>query len=361
MIRNNLKQSNLPVIGITVGDINGVGPEVILKSLSDSRILRFFTPVIYGSVKVLNYYGNRLGLNLSFNSVRTVDHVKEKKVNVIECWTNDVVVTPGEDNKVGGDCALRSLRKASDDLVKKKIAAIVTAPINKNNIQGENFKFPGHTEFFTSLDKENHESLMLLCSEGLRVGVVTGHIPLSEVEKNLTKELLRHKIRILLDSLKKDFSIQKPKIAILGLNPHAGENGLLGTQEEDVILPVIKDFKRKAELVFGAFPSDGFFGKGEYQKFDGVLGMYHDQGLIPFKTLSFGQGVNFTSGLDLVRTSPDHGTAYDIAGKGVANEGSMREALYLALDIVRNRDVNEAGDERAAIKKKYNGMDLYQK
>ena len=340
MTHNNLKRNALPLIGITIGDTNGIGPEVILKTLSDHRILNFFTPIVYGSVKVLNYYSKRINFNYNFNYniIKSVHQAREKKINVIECWNREVEVNPGVDNKTGGDCALRALRKSSEDLRRNGIQAVVTGPINKNNIQGENFNFPGHTEFFTALDKENKESLMLLCSEDLRVGVATGHVPLHDVEKNLTKEVLRHKISIFLSSLQTDFAIQKPKIALMGLNPHAGEGGLLGEQEENIILPVIREFKEKGFLVYGPFPADGFFGKGQYAKFDGVLGMYHDQGLIPFKTLSFGQGVNYTSGLSFVRTSPDHGTAYDIAGKGIADENSMRKAIYLALGIIRSRE-----------------------
>jgi 4-hydroxythreonine-4-phosphate dehydrogenase len=324
-----------PVIGLTLGDFNGIGPEIIIKTLTDARILKICIPVVYGSYKVLSKYKKITETEeVVFNSIRNMEGLNPKKINLITCWEEDFEVSPGKVTEQAGKCALISLEKASEDLFAGKIDAVVTAPINKNNIQSENFKFPGHTEYFT--EKAGiKDSLMLLVSENLRVGVVTGHIPLAEVKTQLTKEKLISKINVMYKSLKNDFGIQKPKIALLGLNPHAGESGLLGKEEQELMIPLIEELKNKGILIFGPFPSDGFFGMHHYKKFDGVLAMYHDQGLIPFKTLAFDSGVNYTAGLPVVRTSPDHGTAYDIAGKNIASESSFREAMYLACDIVK--------------------------
>jgi 4-hydroxythreonine-4-phosphate dehydrogenase len=324
-----------PVIGLTLGDFNGIGPEIIIKTLTDARILKICIPVVYGSYKVLSKYKKITETEeVVFNSIRNMEGLNPKKINLITCWEEDFEVSPGKVTEQAGKCALISLEKASEDLFAGKIDAVVTAPINKNNIQSENFKFPGHTEYFT--EKAGiKDSLMLLVSENLRVGVVTGHIPLAEVKAQLTKEKLISKINVMYKSLKNDFGIQKPKIALLGLNPHAGESGLLGKEEQELMIPLIEELKNKGILIFGPFPSDGFFGMHHYKKFDGVLAMYHDQGLIPFKTLAFDSGVNYTAGLPVVRTSPDHGTAYDIAGKNIAIESSFREAMYLACDIVK--------------------------
>jgi len=324
-------------IGITLGDINGIGPEVVIKTLASFKTTKNVTFSIYGHGKVLSHYKSILNIeNFSFYQFKEGDHLNQQKANAINCWEDHIDVKPGEDNADGGKCALASLTKAVEDLKSGQIHGLVTAPINKNNIQSDDFKFPGHTEFLTK-NFEAKDSLMFLCSENLRVGVVTGHIPLSQVSEAITKERLESKINLMLNSLKNDFGISKPKIAVLGLNPHAGENGLLGREENEVISPVIEEFKEQGHLVFGPFPADGFFGNNSYTKFDGVLGQYHDQGLIPFKALAFENGVNFTAGLSIVRTSPDHGTAYNIAGKGIANESSFRAALYMAIDVVRSR------------------------
>lgn len=326
-----------PIIGITIGDINGIGPEIIIKSLSDARLLRFFTPVIYGSSKVLSYYKKAVKANeFNYTQPKSDGSFNDKKINVVNCWNELVDIQVGAVTKEAGHCAFLAIQQASDDLKAGHLDAIVTAPINKSNIQGEDFQFPGHTEYFTQ--KFNApESLMLLVSGKLRVGVVTGHIPIKDVSNQLSKELIIKKLNILAHSLKKDFGILKPKIAVLGLNPHAGEEGLLGDEEKDIVTPAINVLKEKGKLVFGPFPADGFFGMAQYKNFDAVLAMYHDQGLIPFKTLAFENGINFTAGLSAIRTSPDHGTAYDIAGKNLANETSFREALYLACDIIKNR------------------------
>jgi 4-hydroxythreonine-4-phosphate dehydrogenase len=332
-----INNSDRPVIGLTIGDFNGIGPEVIIKTLTDPRILKICIPVVYGSYKVLSKYKKITEAEeIIFNSIRNIEGLNPKKINLITCWEEDFEVSPGKVTEQAGKCAFISLEKASDDLFSGKIDAVVTAPINKNNIQSADFKFPGHTEYFT--EKAGiKDSLMLLVSENLRVGVVTGHIPLSEVKSQLTKEKLISKINVMYKSLKNDFGIQKPKIALLGLNPHAGENGLLGKEEQELMVPLLEELKSKGILIFGPFPADGFFGMHHYKKFDGILANYHDQGLVPFKTLAFESGVNYTAGLPVIRTSPDHGTAYDIAGKNIANEGSFREAMYLACDVVKSK------------------------
>lgn len=327
-----------PVIGITIGDINGIGPEVIIKTFADSRMLRICTPIIYGSTKVLAYYKKALQLEeFNYSQSKDPDQFHSRKINVVNCWGDMVEINTGTVTTEAGTSAYQALEKACEDLKNGHLDGIVTAPINKNNIQNEKFKFAGHTEYLTQYFGSK-ESLMFLISGNLRVGVVTGHIPLQEVSKTITKELIISKIELMASSLIKDFGILKPKIAVLGLNPHAGEEGLLGQEEIEIIKPAIEICKSKGMLVFGPFPADGFFGTNQYQKVDGVLAMYHDQGLIPFKTLAFDSGINFTAGLSVVRTSPDHGTAYDIAGKNLASENSMREAVYLACDIVKNRE-----------------------
>lgn len=326
-----------PVLGISLGDINGIGPEVVIKALADDRILSMITPVIYGSSKVLSYYRKAMRINeFNYHQIHEGQRAHPDKVNVVNCWQEMIEITMGQETPEGGRAALLALQKATQHLQEGVIEGIVTAPINKNNIQTDEFRFPGHTEYFTETFRAK-DSLMLLCSENLRVGVVTGHIPLSRVAENLTAEKLRSKLLILDKSLRQDFGIGKPRIAVLGLNPHAGEGGLLGNEEQEIIVPVLNELKEKGKLLFGPFPADGFFGNGQFKKFDGILAMYHDQGLIPFKTLAFESGVNFTAGLTIVRTSPDHGTAYDICGKNLASEQSIREAIYLACDIIKQR------------------------
>ena len=326
-----------PRIGITIGDLNGIGPEVIIKSLRDSRLLNYITPVIYGSTKALSYYRKNLHLeDFQFGSVKDDQQFNEKKVNVVNCWSEMIEIRTGVATNESGKAAWMAIQKSVEDLKKGIIDAIVTAPINKNNIQSKEFNFPGHTEYFTDAF-EVKDSLMLMATDTLKVGVVTGHIPLKEVSKYITEDRLTSKLNILEGALKNDFGISKPKIAVLGLNPHAGEKGLLGKEDDDIIHPVIKKLKDSGKLIFGPFPADGFFGKGEYKKFDAVMAMYHDQGLIPFKTISFQQGVNYTAGLPIIRTSPDHGTAYSIAGQNTADESSMRTAIMMAYDIYKNK------------------------
>ena len=325
-----------PIIGITLGDVNGIGPEVVIRALSDSRILNFFTPVIYGSSRVLSYYKKLIDIDFNYSQVKEEHNFIPKKNNVVNCWSETLDLTPGTENKIGGVAAWKSLKVASRDLKDGFIDAIVTAPINKANIQSDEFKFPGHTEFFADLFKTK-EYLMFMVSDKLRIGVLSGHIPLSEVSEKVTKEALENSLNAMEKSLKFDFGISKPKIAVLGLNPHAGEDGLLGEQEEKIIKPTVLNFRKLGKLFFGPFPSDGFFGSKEYKKYDATLAMYHDQGLIPFKSISFGSGVNFTAGLPVVRTSPDHGTAYAIAGKNEASAESMIAALMMTLEIIKNR------------------------
>ncbi len=328
-----------PIIGITVGDLNGIGAETIIKSLSDNRLLKIMTPVVYGSTKVLSYYRKVMGLEpFNHHPVNNNFEVHTKKINVKNCWQDTVEINPGEITNDGGKYAFIALEAATQDLKEGKIQALVTAPINKKNIQSDKFNFVGHTEYLNEkFNEDQKDCLMLLISEQLKVGVVTSHIPLAAVKKNLSKQKIIDKLLILNHSLKKDFGTIKPKIAVLGLNPHAGEDGLIGNEEKEIIIPALEEVKKQGKLVFGPFPADGFFGKMEYQKYDAVLAMYHDQGLIPFKTIAFEEGVNFTSGLPVVRTSPDHGTAYGIAGKNKASGASMTQAIFQAVDILKSR------------------------
>ena len=331
------KEKHKPVIGMTIGDINGIGPEVIIKSLQNPQILNHITPVIYGSTKSLSYYKNILDIEeFSYVQVQEQRSFHPEKINVINCWEDALEINPGSSTKEAGNAAFTAIQKAAKDLKNKTIHAVVTAPINKSTIQSEAFKFAGQTEYFTEV-LHAKDSLMLLCSENLRIAVVTGHIPIKEVSKSITKEKLESKLKILFQSLNSDFGIIKPKVAVLGLNPHAGEKGLLGSEDEQILLPAISEYKSKGHLCFGPFPADGFFGTRGYQKYDAVLAMYHDQGLIPFKTIAFDSGVNYTAGLPAIRTSPDHGTGYDIAGKNKASEQSFRQAIFTALDILKNR------------------------
>ncbi len=337
-MRETTNKKENPLIGITMGDINGIGPEVILKSLRDNRILKQFTPVIYGSGKVISFYRKAMNLdNFNYQQIPDIGKVVPRKINVINVWNESFEIRPGEPNKQGGAYAVKSLQAAVEDLKVGQLDAMATAPLSKELVQSEEFSFPGHTEYLTQ-EAGATESLMFLVSNTLRVGVVSGHIPLSEVSHYVTKERLKTKLKLLIKSLQKDFAIKKPRVAVMGLNPHAGENGLLGSEEEEVIIPVIKELKKENHLIMGPFPSDGFFGQGSFKQFDGILAMYHDQGLIPFKTLAFEEGVNFTAGLPFVRTSPDHGTAFGIAANFEADETSFRNALYLANDVARNRN-----------------------
>lgn len=332
-----MEEINKPVVAVTLGDVNSIAPEVIIKALDDARVLKMMTPVVYGSGKVLSYYRKALNIkDFNYFQLSKLEDVSHKKLNVLNLWEETINISMGESSAEAGKYAFLSIKHATEDAMAGKVDAIVTAPINKNNIQSDDFKFAGHTEYLTQMAKAE-DSLMLLVDGDLKVGVVTGHIPVNLISKKITTEKINKKLAILEKSLRQDFGISKPKIAVLGLNPHAGDGGLIGQEEDEIISPVIQQWKDKGKLVFGPFPADGFFGNALYKNFDAVLAMYHDQGLIPFKTLAFSSGVNFTAGLPFVRTSPDHGTAFDLTGKGEADETSMRQALFLAIDIVKNR------------------------
>jgi 4-hydroxythreonine-4-phosphate dehydrogenase len=336
-----MNESTKPIIGISLGDYNGIGPEVILKCLKDNQLSSICTVIVYGSMRILNRHRQLLDMkDWTLFGIQKAEQANPKMTNVITCWMNsEEEVQPGKVTPEAGRGAYESLKRATEDLKAGLIDALVTAPINKNNIQNDTFKFPGHTEYLGSVFNVA-EPLMFMVSDKLRVGVVTGHIPLNEVSKNISKQKIINKLQAINQSLKTDFGIRKPRIAVLGLNPHAGENGLLGKEEQEIIEPAIKELKNKGQMIYGPFPSDGFFAAQTFQKFDAVLAMYHDQGLIPFKSIAFEDGVNFTAGLPAVRTSPDHGTAYDIAGKNEADPSSMLHAIYAAIDIARVRKDN---------------------
>ncbi len=326
-------------VGISQGDINGIGYEVILKTLSDERILELCTPVIYGSSKVAIYHRKALNMpNISFNSIRSAENIAENANNMVEVMQDEnPKIELGVKSEYAGKAALVALQRATEDLKSGLIDALVTAPINKHAIQGDEFVFPGHTEYLEANIGDGNKSLMILFNDRLRVALVTTHAPIAKLSEQITVESIIEKLTIFNQSLTKDFGIVKPKIAVLSLNPHAGEDGLLGDEEQNVITPAINRAYDAKICCFGPFAADGFFGSGQYKNFDGVLAMYHDQGLAPFKTLAMDSGVNFTAGLPFVRTSPDHGTGFDIAGKGEASEDSFREAIYAAIDIHRNR------------------------
>lgn len=336
-------------VGISVGDLNGIGLEVVLKTLSDNRINELCIPVVFASKKVIQVHSKALHLSLpAFHYTDDLSKLKASQTNVFECWEEDVKIEFGKENPEIGAYAHLSLKKAGEALKKGEVDVLLTAPINKKSIQAADFNFPGHTEYLQNLD-EAEDSLMLMLSDRARIGVVTGHIPLKEVAEKITSDLILKKLTILNKSLKEDFGIKKPKIAVMGLNPHAGDNDLLGKEESDIIIPSIQQAKSIGIMAIGPFAADGFFGSSNYKNFDGILAMYHDQGLIPAKSFSFGDGVNFTAGLSFVRTSPDHGTAFEIAGKGEANETSFRNALYRSIDIIKNRRLNKELEEGALV------------
>jgi len=337
MIRTSENENRIAV-GITHGDINSISYEVIIKACLDQRITELFVPIVYGTSKAASYHRKMLNIpDFSFNIIRSADQASPKKANLVNLSDKEVKIEMGESTVAAGEMALLSINAAVEDLKKGLIDVMVTAPVNKHNVQESMQQaFTGHTGYLA--EKFGVSSyLMLMVGENVRIGVITEHIPLDQVAKTITQTLILDKIRILEDSLRKDFDIRKPRIAILGLNPHAGDDGLIGNQEKEVIIPAIKSAQQKGQLVFGPYPADGFFASSGYKQFDAVLAMYHDQGLIPFKTLNFENGVNFTAGLPYVRTSPAHGTAYDIAGKDQASPDSMRAAMYLACEIFKNR------------------------
>lgn len=334
-------ENKLIRVGITHGDINGVGYEVILKTFGDNRITELCTPIIYGSSKVAAYHRKVLDLpQVSMSVISKAEDAGENRVNIINCVDDETKVELSQSTAIAGEAAYRSLEAAVNDLKRGLIDVLVTAPINKNNIQNTHFTFPGHTEYLEEcFGNHENKALMILMKDELRVALVTGHIPLSEVASKITKEAIVEKLLLFNQSLIQDFGVIKPRIALLSLNPHAGDRGLIGKEEETIILPAMEEAEKKGVMSFGPYPSDGFFGASMYDEFDGVLAMYHDQGLAPFKVLAMKDGVNFTAGLSIVRTSPAHGTAYDIAGKNMASEDSFRQALYVALDVYRSRNL----------------------
>ena len=328
---------NKPVIGFSCGDINGIGPEIIIKTVGDARLLEICTPVIFASNKVINFYRKSLTeIAFNFLSLKDLSKINHRQINLYNCWEEEVPVNPGILNEIGGRYAIKSLTAAAQALKDDKISALVTAPIHKKNVQSADFNFTGHTPYLQNLFEAN-DVVMLLTAENLKVALVTEHIPIKEITQHITRENIFNKIKILHASLQKDFGIDKPKIALLGLNPHAGDEGLVGKEEEEIIKPAIKEAKQNNMLVVGPFSADAFFARRQYHKFDTVLAMYHDQGLIPFKSLSIGEGVNFTAGIKGIRTSPDHGTAFDIAGQNKADESSFRAAIFTCIDIINSR------------------------
>ena len=330
------------IIGITHGDINGIGYEVMLKTLADNRMLETFVPVIYGSSKVAAYHRKNLDIQgLNLNVVNSIEEINLKRVNIVNCVDDEIKVELGTSTEDAGKAALIALERATEDLQNGALQALVTAPINKKNIQSGTFKFPGHTEYLEQKFGSTTPALMMLVNDVMRVAVVTGHIPVNSIATELTEKLIVDKLTVLNASLKKDFNIDRPRIAVLGLNPHAGDEGVIGNEEKTVIIPAMKKAEAQGIVCAGPYPADGFFGAGNFSRFDAVLAMYHDQGLIAFKTVSMDTGVNYTAGLPVIRTSPDHGTAYDIAGKNLASEESFRQALYLAYDVYQNRKWNE--------------------
>ena len=324
-------------VAITQGDTNGVGYEVILKVFSDPNILELCTPIIYGSPKIASYHRKALNLEVPYTIINHAEEARDGRVNLLACFDDEIKIEIGQPSQEAGAAALKALDRAMTDYRSELYDVLVTAPINKATIQSPGFHFPGHTEYIETSVGEGEKALMILMNETLRVALVTTHLPIKDIAKAITKEGIIEKATIFHKALKRDFRISSPRIAVLSLNPHAGDNGLLGSEEKDIILPAIEELADKGIQAFGPFAADGFFGSGAYDHFDGVLAMYHDQGLAPFKTIALESGVNYTAGLPIVRTSPDHGTAYDIAGKGIADENSMRQAIFTAIDVFRNR------------------------
>jgi len=342
-------QHQRPVIGVSIGDLNGIGPEVVIKAFSDPRILELCTPVIFASNKLINFYRKSVPeVNLSYQIIKDFSRISHKQIHIFQVWEEELAITPGQLTDLGGKYAVKSLVAAVQALKENKIQGLVTAPIHKKNTQSPEFDFTGHTPYLKAVYGAN-DVVMLMTSQNFRIALLTEHIPLSEVAKHITREAILSKLNVLNQSLIKDFGIDKPKIAVLGLNPHAGDEGLIGREEEDIIKPAIKDAKHNM-LVMGPYSADAFFARGHHQKFDAVLAMYHDQGLIPFKSFAVGEGVNFTAGIAGIRTSPDHGTAHDIAGKNKADASSFITAVYECIDII-NRRQEYADNRRNPLKK----------
>jgi 4-hydroxythreonine-4-phosphate dehydrogenase len=344
-----------PIIGISVGDLNGIGTELIIKTFSDHRLLELCTPLVFASNKLINFYRKFTPeINMNYQITKDFTRIAHKQVNIYNCWEEEIAIVPGQLTDIGGSYAVKSLVAAVEALRDKKIQGLVTAPIHKKNTQSPSFDFTGHTPYLKHAFKAN-DVLMLMVSDNFRVGLVTEHVPVKDIAQHITREAILSKLNILRDSLMKDFGIDKPRIAVLGLNPHAGDEGLIGKEDEEIIKPAIKDAKHNM-LVFGPYSADAFFARGYHSRFDAVLAMYHDQGLIPFKSLASGEGVNYTAGLPMVRTSPDHGTAFDIAGKNKADNASFISAIYTCIDIIRNRQ--EYQDNRSNPMKKMGAVVL---
>ncbi len=326
-------------VGISIGDLNGIGPEIILKTFSDNRMFEFCTPVVFGSTKALSYYRKALNLNVQFYGIGHLNNMAPRRLNVLNMWRDVINIQMGKPDPVTGRYAVESFVRAVEALKNDEIDVLVTAPINKHTVQSEDFDFPGHTDYLAQAFGQ--PALMFMISDELKVSLVTDHLPLRHVSTQITAERIKDKIRMTHRSLQLDFGIEKPKIAVLALNPHAGDHGLIGKEDTDIIAPAVQTLFEEEDIwAFGPYAADGFFGSGQYRNFDAVVAMYHDQGLIPFKLLSFGQGVNFTAGLPKIRTSPDHGTAYEITGQGIADESSFRQAVYRAVDLFRTRKEN---------------------
>ncbi|WP_418264263.1 4-hydroxythreonine-4-phosphate dehydrogenase PdxA [Flavobacterium faecale] len=334
-----MKKAENIIVGISIGDLNGIGSEVVLKTFEDSRMLELCTPVIFANVKILSFIKKNLETTVALHGIDKIDQLIPGKINVLNVWKEGVDLNLGTNDDKVGEYAIKSFVASTKALKEDQIDVLVTAPINKYNIQSEEFKFPGHTDYLNQELEGN--ALMLMVQDNLRVGLLTDHVPLNQVSNHLTEALIKKKIETIKQSLIQDFNIIRPKIAVLGLNPHCGDGGVIGNEDDAILKPTLEKIFNKGTLVFGPFAADGFFGSGQYEKYDAIIATYHDQGLIPFKTLSFGKGVNYTAGLNKVRTSPDHGTAYDIAGKGIADFNSFKEAVYLAIDIYRSRIQHE--------------------
>ncbi len=324
------------VVGISVGDINGIGGEIILKTFEDSRMLEFCTPVVFASVRLMSFYKKHLGLDVNFHGIDKLEDIVPKRVNILNVWKEQVEVNFGEENQTGGEYAIKSLKKAVSALKDEKIDVLVTAPINKSNVQSESFNFPGHTDYLAQ--ELEGDSLMLMISEELRVGLLTDHVAIKDIVKSITRDRIDKKINTIYHSLVEDFGLNKPKIAVLGINPHTGDNGVIGSEDDTILRPALDNIRKNGKMVFGPYAADSFFGSGNYKNFDAIIASYHDQGLIPFKTLAFGKGVNYTAGLNRIRTSPDHGTAFDLAGKNEAHFESFREAVFSAISIYERRE-----------------------
>lgn len=332
-------KNDLIKIGISVGDLNGIGIEVILKTFQDNRLLELCTPIVFGSNKTISFQRKYLNININFQGIDLLENAIEGKLNVLNCWKDSPNISFGKETEEGGKYAFESLQAATQALKNNLIDVLVTAPISKNNIQSETFTFPGHTDYLAQ--ELGGKSLMFMVSDELKVGLLTDHVPVKEISTHITPQLITNKIKLIDHSLKKDFCLQRPKIAVLGLNPHCGDNGVIGSEDDQIIRPTLRKLFDEGFLVFGPFSADGFFASGNYKNYDAVVAPYHDQGLIPFKTITFGNGVNFTAGLSKIRTSPDHGTAFEIAGKNQANAESFKQAVYTAIDIFKNRTAYE--------------------